>query len=174
MKIRVSLAAAGLLSTVAVVGGFSASAAADSQADCDSSKPVSIYTDGLQHYAGACVEGVGYVQVNEVAGTSTLVEAGQDDNMLPTVPAPVTSSDQCPEPGSDDFVIFTDGLNTVLGACFAGQEVTVRNVEGNLTGQNPVVEVDSDFLYLSAALQSDDGTNLVVIHPRIVIVPGGR
>lgn len=174
MKIRVSLAAVGVVSAAALVGGFTASASADSKADCSSSKPVSIYTDGLEHYAGACVNGVGYVQVNEVAGTTTFVEAGPGTNALPTVPAPLTRSDQCPEPGSDDFVIFTDGFATVLGACFAGQEVKVRNVAGNLTGQNPVVEVDSDFLYLSAALQADDGTNLVVIHPKVVIIPGGK
>ena len=181
MKFATPLLLAGVVVGTVVSGGVFSAASAASQQDCSTAKPASVYTDGSEHYFGVCAGGA-YVQVNELAHAGNgqpVVEAktGQPalDALLPSLSAPVVPNDvQCRARVGDAVVIYTDGLNHVLGACDPyGNTVQLNELMGALKNRNNLVDVRTTLVNATIQTQAEDGAQGVVLHPKVVIKPAG-
>lgn len=178
MKRALSTVLAAAAATVAVCG-IVTPAYADGHADCSAAKPASVYTDGLNTFAGLCVSGA-YVEVGELKQLTT----GTIPLSAVTGVAPVdettsavkrgynVSSLQCTAQYGDAIVIYTDALNHVVGACDPfGNYLQVNEVAGALVKRNNLVSMQTQFFTATVQTQATDGGPGVLIHPKVVITP---
>ena len=127
----VSLAGVVLGSVLSV--GFVTPAEAATQADCTTSTTGPVNTDGGNHYAAVCAQGV-YVQGNELASapggnTFATVKTGQApvDALLPVFAVPQPTARCTPKPG-DVVVLYTDNFQHYAGICAKGAELELFEV----------------------------------------------
>jgi hypothetical protein len=177
-KIQHVVSVVGLAAATVLSGGaFTAASAASSQADCSAAKPASVYTDGLNHFAGVCV-GSAYVQVDELSLIATGKPAAQakTGNAAADALIPVLGTDLVLKPGSATcganggvIVIYTDGLNHVLGACDSyGKSASVQEIAGALANRNNLIELKTG-IYTATVQTQAQGSSGVIVHPKIVI-----
>ncbi len=181
MKLVTALSLAGVLGATVLSGAVTSPASAASHADCSATKPVSVYTDNLQHFVGLCVGAV-YVQANEIADLTNgrqyiegATGVAQVDSLLSGGLPAVTNlnSVQC-SAGIGAIQIYTDGLQHIVGACDPfGDKVQVNEIAGALVARNNLVDLHLGVVSLNIQTQAQDGTNGIVLHPKIVITPGG-
>lgn len=147
--------------------------------DC-SAATASVFTDGLSHFVGACIAGA-YVRGEDLTQVTrghnpVTVHTGVApvDGVLATVPVDVnTNKAQCQPISADVLQVYTDALSHVLGACDPqGDSVQVNALTGALNGQNYLLNVRTGLFKADVQTQAQDGgTNLVVLHPKIVFTP---
>ena len=135
------------LSLVGMVVGSVLSGGLFTAAEAASTCSAPVYTDGGQHYVGACGQG-GSAQVNELSAapsgsTFASVQTGQApvDALLPIFALP-TPSDQCTPKPTDIVVVYTDGLKHYAGVCAKGASVQFNEISAGAMGR-PFLTVKS-------------------------------
>ena len=135
------------LSLVGVVVGAVMSGGLFSAAEAASTCSAPVYSDGGQHFVGACGQG-GSVQVNELSGAMTgsplvTAQTGQApvDALLPIFALPQGSSTCNPKP-TDVAVVYTDNLQHYAGICAKGASVQFNEISMSAMGR-PVATVKS-------------------------------